>query len=530
MVPGVYQRLFGYKTLSTNRSSNLVSSMSYHANDGSGLTSVNYYYAYDAAGNITAVLENNTTQATYAYDSQGQLITENRGGKTLKYTYDTAGNLLKIEDGTTTTKTLTYGNANWRDQLTAVNGTAIQYDGCGNPTNWYNGSKTLTNLTWAKGRQLTGLTKGSNNVSYTYDMNGIRTSKTTGGVTYNYITQNGQVVRQSWKQHVLDIIYDNNNQPFACLYSSDYGATFTTFYYILNQQGDVTKITDASGNIVGTYIYDAWGTLIGGAHIGTGINIRSINPIRYRGYYYDTESGFYYLQSRYYDPAVGRFISPEPNLDTGTFDSNAGLLSLAAYTYCANNPVNAYDHSGEFVITTTIVLCAAVGALIGMGSAYLAAQVTGQSCSGIDLAIAALTGGLSATGGAIWGAVVPAVISGIYTGYTSYLNGASPGGVILSGLVSAGCSLASGYLSGGGLLLGDNPGAKTAAFAAMGLGMGLISASVSAGVTAGKQKRPWVKGPSAIPAKRPRKCINLPKRMPHRNSNPTKPGYKPPLR
>ena len=103
-VPGIYKRRYSYKTLSTNRSSNLVSAMSYSANTGSGLSTVYYTYSYDAAGNITSIAENNTTQATYAYDSQGQLITENRGGKTYKYTYDTAGNLLKIEDGSTTTK------------------------------------------------------------------------------------------------------------------------------------------------------------------------------------------------------------------------------------------------------------------------------------------------------------------------------------------------------------------------------------------------------------------------------------------
>ena len=78
------------------------------------------------------------------------------------------------------------------------------------------------------------------------------------------------------------------------------------------------------------------------------------NPFRYRGYYYDVESGFYYLNSRYYDPQTGRFINAEPNVDYGKFDEGAGLNGYNVFAYCANNPVMFKDDSGEFVISISI--------------------------------------------------------------------------------------------------------------------------------------------------------------------------------
>ena len=76
------------------------------------------------------------------------------------------------------------------------------------------------------------------------------------------------------------------------------------------------------------------------------------NPFRYRGYYYDTETGYYYLNSRYYDPITGRFLNPEPNVDIGGFDSGAGLLGYNVYAYCRNNPVMYLDYTGEAVISS----------------------------------------------------------------------------------------------------------------------------------------------------------------------------------
>ena len=192
--------------------------------------------------------------------------------------------------------------------LTAYDGKSITYDAIGNPTNWYNG--TSWTFTWQNGRQLARAVGSGTTAGYTYDIAGIRDSKTvtttSGTITYNYLTQNGQVVRQTWTDlgnvsHVMDFIYDNNGKPYAFYYDG------TLYYYITNLQGDVIRIIDTAGATICTYTYDAWGRLLNSSTN----QIFKANPIRYRGYYYDAESGLYYLGSRYYDPAVKRFINAD---------------------------------------------------------------------------------------------------------------------------------------------------------------------------------------------------------------------------
>lgn len=151
-----------------------------------------------------------------------------------------------------------------------------------------------------KGRQLSTMSKDGTSISYTYDLNGNRKSKTVNGTVYHYMIQSGQVVRQTWGSNVLDIIYDNSNVPYAMVYNG------ATYYYILNQQGDVVSLIDKNKNIVAAYSYDAWGKLLSSAG-----SMAETNPIRYRGYYYDTETGLYYISSRYYDPEICRFINAD---------------------------------------------------------------------------------------------------------------------------------------------------------------------------------------------------------------------------
>ncbi len=127
-------------------------------------------------------------------------------------------------------------------------------------------------------------------------MAGVRSSKTVGSTTYKYDTLSGKVMRQSWGSNVIDFVYDENNQPYAMRYNG------TVYYYVLNVQGDVVGLLNSSGAIAAKYTYDPWGKVTVQNPSGT-TNISSsfignINPLRYRGYYYDTETGFYYLQSR----------------------------------------------------------------------------------------------------------------------------------------------------------------------------------------------------------------------------------------
>ena len=139
---------------------------------------------------------------------------------------------------------------------------------------------------------------------------------------------------------ILDFIYDNQGLPFALNYSTNNGSSFTTYYYVLNLQGDVVKLVDGGGTSVASYAYDAWGNILSSSG-----SKAEINPLRYRGYYYDTETGFYYLQSRYYDPVTHRFINADaPEYSELAADS---LDDTNLFAYCSNNPVMRTDENGE---------------------------------------------------------------------------------------------------------------------------------------------------------------------------------------
>ena len=360
-----------------------------------------FTYTYDASGNITKIVTEGTNvpQAAltkeYTYDALGQLATEvNGSGTTFGYAYDTAGNIRNITKDGTVTKSFGYTNPSWPDLLTSVTSGSttkdILYEGqtqtsgvpsSGNPVTYYNG-KDYT-FTWTKGRQLASATVDGKQVSYAYDMAGVRSSKQVGDTTYTYTTLSGKVMRQTWgDNNALEFVHDDGNQPFAVIYK--HGQTTELYYYVLNAQGDVSAILDSGGKIAASYDYDAWGNCT--VYNSSDAAIGDLNPLRYRGYYYDAETGFYYLQSRYYDPAICRFINADTYLSTGQ-----GMLGHNMFTYCGNNPVNYCDSSGRFFFTL-------LGAMIGAAAGYIDAFIAGE-----DPIKGAIAGGVS---GAIAGAGV----------------------------------------------------------------------------------------------------------------------------
>ena len=282
----------------------------------------------------------------YTYDDLGQLIREdNRAhGATYTWTYDNAGNILNrktyaytIDALGTVQNTVIYGydTGNWGDLLISFNGQSIAYDGIGNPGTW-NGNA----LTW-QGRRL--MSYGSN--TYTYNADGIRTSKTVNGVKHIYHLSGTQILSEEWTegsvQHILIYVYDASGQPIGMSHYEN-GAQRGTYVFVKNIQGDITAVYDANGTCLVTYTYDAWGNVTVSYSNGGASTAARYNPFRYRGYYYDNETGFYYLNSRYYDPNVGRFLNADIYIN-----ANGDLIGFNMFAYCGNNPVMQYDDDGE---------------------------------------------------------------------------------------------------------------------------------------------------------------------------------------
>ena len=336
---------YSYYSPGQYAATNLVNKITYA--DNSTLS-----YTYNSNNNIIAVTDGNGKRITYKYDGMGQLIRENNPytNLTTVYSYDKGGNITSVKEYAYTTaaelgtvkktNTYTYGDSNWKDKLTAYNGKTITYDKIGNPLTY----RDSLSFTWKNGRQLASLQNGSSVINYTYNADGVRIGKS-GSRAGTFIVSGTHILREINSVATIDYLYDENGSPIGLTYKG------TTYYYRKNLQGDIINITDSTGAKVVTYTYNAWGKIMS---MTGNMELAVNNPFRYRGYYYDVESGLYYLNSRYYDPQTGRFINAEPNVDYGKFDEGAGLNGYNVFAYCANNPVMFKDDSGEFVISISI--------------------------------------------------------------------------------------------------------------------------------------------------------------------------------
>lgn len=428
---------------------------------GSSAKLSGFRYAYNEVGNVTQIT--NLVDGSYqkfAYDKLGQMQYVTNYGKDgtaqqrYKYYYDNAGNLpsWKIQDGTGSITgvehTYTYGDSNWKDLLTAFDGQSITYDGSGNPLSYYNGKRHT--MTWRNGRELDSVTVGGKTYGYEYDVNGLRTRKTNadGGYTEYYIIDGLTVAEQRFtsagaEKYTLRYSFDESNSPvgFGIQYPGE--TTWKNFYFAKNLQGDVIALYRwdglNNGVLVATYKYDPWGKPLGiynasGSSISqTASNVAAYNPFRYRGYRYDADTGFYYLQSRYYDPAICRFINADEYSDT-----DDGLLGFNMFAYCLNNPMNRSDPNGSWslpnwakvaigavatvaaVAVTVATGGAAAPVLIGVASSTIGGAATnaikhrvttrswkGAGKAALDVAANGfMTGGLSALGGSVIGGAV----------------------------------------------------------------------------------------------------------------------------
>ena len=347
-----------------------------------------YEYTYDNLYNITEIKKNNTLINKYYYDSHSQLIREDNltDNKTINYTYDNYGNILSKKTYTYGTSTLLdedtyeYNNSNWQDLLTKYNNESITYDNIGNPLTIGNKS-----LTWMNGRELATYSDGTSNISYKYNLNGIRTSKTVNNVVTNYYLEDSSIIFEDRNGSLIYYIY-NGNELIGFKYNNN------DYYYHKNIFDDIIGIYDSNYNEIVTYEYDSW-VFIKNITDTSNINLGNINPFRYRSYYYDNETQLYYLNSRYYNPKTGRFISSDKILF-----SNKDILSCNLYQYTSNNYINSRDYSGSSSIAIADKWKEIQDGIVAIGSAVSTLGVSASGFLGTVLPIVGLVGLTAAIG------------------------------------------------------------------------------------------------------------------------------------
>lgn len=476
-----------------------------------------YQYTYDELGNIINYLEigvNTTTNEVvsnrrylYEYDLYNQLTKEKvekqddeTGYITIlecNYTYDEIGNIISMnrtikqnEYQTLPTHiTYHYSDINNKTRLTgySIDGVTftITYDSNGNPLEYYNYDVEFEN-----GKLISLKENNQIKLRFTYDSNGKRTKKeiyneetnTYDSVEYIYVGE--LLIGEKQDNQMIEYIYDEQD---LVGFQITTGSVTETYYYVKNLQKDITKIIDETGKEVVSYIYDAYGNIVStkGSKRDT---IGKINPYRYRGYYYDIETGLFMMGHRYYSPELCRFIQPD---DIEYLDPSS-INGLNLYCYCMNNPIMYADPSGHMPewLSTTLKIIGGVAIIAGcvVGSIFtggalsvvLAGAAIGATAGGIGAGIStAVSGGdihdfanaflMSTATGAISGAVAASPLGvGAQIGINAALGAAnyagtqllSGGNITLGGLiVNAGIGALCGWIGQSGWMQGQTTSA-----------------------------------------------------------------------
>ena len=255
------------------------------------------------------------------------------------------------------------------------------------------------------------VTKNGVTTTYTYDSNGLRTSKTTGDDVTEYTYLGSSLVYQVTNKGQSDEVslyfyYDEAGIAAFSYKSAEHPTDNGLYYYIRNPQGDILGIVDRTGTLIARYDYSAYGEYklvwapeeVPSEQIQRNNRVRNANPFDYRGYYYDTETGLYYVSSRYYDPEIGRFLNSD---ETSYIYADGINYGVNLFAYCENNPVNMYDPNGTIALLTCVIIGAIAGAAIGaIASKMIYGKVNGWWVLG-----GAIVGGvLGYFGGAFFGA------------------------------------------------------------------------------------------------------------------------------
>ncbi|WP_026506600.1 polymorphic toxin-type HINT domain-containing protein [Butyrivibrio sp. MC2013] len=410
-------------------------------------TESTFVYDYDDRGNICVIDQsakkpkaNPREDGYFLYPEIGRVYEYNAFGEVwrarehyadgtrieLSYEYDEGGNILKetkynIFEGEETTNSYTYDSV-WKDQLKSFNGKEITYDVCGNPINYMGKA-----MSWnAVNDSLTSISDTDKDISYSYYTDGVRLSKEvkdkgaeTGKRTV-YFYNNGMLIAEETDSDRINFYYDSDGIVTEIGYKTkDANGKYSKenrYFYTRNGQGDIIGIYRCSDSkLVGNYEYDLWGNIVSitpNSKVTDTDNILNRNPLRYRSYYYDSETGFYYLNARYYDPETHRFISADSQI-AGVSDDVTGYN---LYAYCDNDPVNKIDATGCWPTLTNKQKVAVGLAVIGV-AAVLTVATAGATGGLACFAMGALEGSIAgAASGAVSGAAVNAGITFVTSG------------------------------------------------------------------------------------------------------------------
>ena len=336
---------YEYKALS-NSSSNNLTRISTLVNKETINEDV-YEYDYDIRGNLTSIKRNESISHTYSYDKLGRLIIADNE----IYDYDNNGNILSVTNKSgNILHTYQYDEA-YSDLLISFDNQAIVYD----YGNTYNPISigTTQSLTYQCRRLSTfrDISQGFYNMYY-YDDLGNRIKK----LKYNnsgtlldtikfYNDENGKLIHQKSGSAELTFLYDELNQLYGFIYGNN------RYYYIKDCLNTILGIISSTGSIVVKYNYDVWGNILNISDT-SGISLGTINPFRYKCYYYDEDILMYYCKTRYYVPAWRRWLTPDEPKNNEFIDIDACNL----FIYCSNAPSNNYDMCGKFWIKFACVI------------------------------------------------------------------------------------------------------------------------------------------------------------------------------
>lgn len=309
-----------------------------------------YFYKYNKLNKITHIYHNNLLEQRYFYDQMNELVREDNfiDNLTTRYKYDTSGNITSKKCYKLNTYDLIkkniyqYNNLQWEDQLTKFNNTEIVYDNIGNPLSL--GTNIILN--WKNGNELETYNDTINLIKYDYDEIGIRTSKIINGIKTTYYTEGKKVILEKTGNNVIYYLRDDVDNLIGFRYNNE------LYYYIKDLQDNIIGITDSSHNVKAKYRYDATGNVLAitdenGNDISSNTNhIANINPFRYRSYYYDKETGLYYLNTRYYNPLWARFLNADKYIN-----ANKDYLGHNLYVYASNDFINNIDEDGTSILS-----------------------------------------------------------------------------------------------------------------------------------------------------------------------------------